>query len=53
VDWDRTGIPSQLAVGPRDAATIIEVEKEITFRGFPTLAYAMTREERLAKHGAG
>ncbi len=28
------------------------VEKKITFRGFPTLVYAITREEWLAKHGA-
>jgi len=29
----------------------MKVEKEITFRGFRTLVYAMTREEWLAKHG--
>jgi ribosomal-protein-alanine N-acetyltransferase len=28
------------------------VEKKITFRGFPTLVYAITREEWLAKHAA-
>jgi RimJ/RimL family protein N-acetyltransferase len=28
------------------------VEKEITFRGFPTLMYAITREEWVAKCGA-
>jgi len=28
------------------------VEKEITFRGFPTLVYAMTRQEWLANRGA-
>jgi [ribosomal protein S5]-alanine N-acetyltransferase len=28
------------------------VEKEITFRGFPTLVYAITREEWLANHAA-
>ena len=28
------------------------VEKKITFRGFPTLVYAITREEWVAKHGA-
>ena len=31
----------------------MKVKKEITFRGFPTLVYAITREEWLAKHGAG
>jgi ribosomal-protein-alanine N-acetyltransferase len=31
----------------------MEVETEIMFRGFPTLVYAITREEWLAKHGAG
>jgi ribosomal-protein-alanine N-acetyltransferase len=31
----------------------MKVEKEITFRGFPTLVYAMTREEWPAKRGAG
>ena len=31
----------------------MKIEKEITFRGSPTLAYAITREEWLAKHGAG
>jgi ribosomal-protein-alanine N-acetyltransferase len=30
----------------------MKVEKEITFRDFPALVYAMTREEWLAKHGA-
>ena len=30
----------------------MKVEKEITFRGFPTLVYAMTREEWLPWHGA-
>src|SRR6266478_907214 len=29
------------------------VEKEITFRGFPTLVFAITREEWLAKPAAG
>ena len=31
----------------------MKVEKEITFRGFLTLVYAMTRQEWLARHGAG
>ncbi len=31
----------------------MKVEKEITFRGFPTLVYAMTRQEWLAKRDAG
>jgi [ribosomal protein S5]-alanine N-acetyltransferase len=31
----------------------MNVEKEITFRGFPTLVYAMTREEWLVEHAAG
>jgi ribosomal-protein-alanine N-acetyltransferase len=31
----------------------MNVEKEITFRGFPTLMYAITRQEWLAKRGAG
>jgi ribosomal-protein-alanine N-acetyltransferase len=31
----------------------MKVEKEITFRGFPTLVFAMTREQWLAEHGAG
>jgi len=31
----------------------MKAEKEIRFRGFPTLVYAMTREEWLAKRGAG
>lgn len=31
----------------------MKVEKKITFRGFPTLVYAMTREEWLAKRDAG
>jgi [ribosomal protein S5]-alanine N-acetyltransferase len=30
----------------------MKVEKEITFRGFPTLVYAISREEWLAKHDA-
>jgi RimJ/RimL family protein N-acetyltransferase len=30
----------------------MKVEKEITFRGFPTLVYAITREEWLAQPGA-
>jgi [ribosomal protein S5]-alanine N-acetyltransferase len=30
----------------------MKVEKKITFRGFPTLVYAITREEWLARHGA-
>ena len=29
------------------------VEKEITFRGFPTLVFAITREQWLVKHAAG
>jgi RimJ/RimL family protein N-acetyltransferase len=28
------------------------IEEQITFRGFPTLVYAMTREKWLAWHGA-
>src|ERR1700758_2711408 len=31
----------------------MKIEKEITFRGFPTLVFAITREEWLAKCGAG
>jgi ribosomal-protein-alanine N-acetyltransferase len=31
----------------------MKIEKEITFRGFPTLVFAMTREQWLADHGAG
>jgi [ribosomal protein S5]-alanine N-acetyltransferase len=30
----------------------MKVEKEITFRGFPTLMYAISRAEWLPKHGA-
>src|SRR5437667_12480360 len=30
----------------------MKVEKEITFRGFPTLVYAITGEQWLAQHGA-
>lgn len=30
----------------------MEIEKEITFRGFPTLVYAMTREHWLAERAA-
>ena len=30
----------------------MKVEKEITFRGFPTLVYAISRQEWLANHGA-
>jgi len=30
----------------------MKVEKEITFRGFPTLVYAITREQWLAQRGA-
>jgi RimJ/RimL family protein N-acetyltransferase len=30
----------------------MKVEKEITFRGFPTLLYAMTREQWLANRDA-
>ena len=30
----------------------MKVEKEITFRGFPTLVFAITREHWLAEHGA-
>ena len=29
------------------------IEKEITFRGFPTLVFAITREQWLAEYGAG
>lgn len=31
----------------------MNIENKITFRGFPTLVYAMTREEWLAEDGAG
>ena len=31
----------------------MQVEKEITFRGFPTLVFGITREQWLAKYGAG
>jgi RimJ/RimL family protein N-acetyltransferase len=31
----------------------MKIEKEITFRGFPTLVFAMTREQWLAERGAG
>ena len=31
----------------------MKIEKEITFRGFPTLVLAMTREQWLAERGAG
>jgi len=31
----------------------MKVEKEITFRGFPTLVFAITREQWLAECGAG
>jgi RimJ/RimL family protein N-acetyltransferase len=31
----------------------MNIEEQITFRGFPTLVYAMIREEWLANHGAG
>lgn len=31
----------------------MKIEKEITFRDFPTLVYSITREAWLAKHGAG
>ncbi len=31
----------------------MKIEKKITFRGFPTLVFAMTREEWLAQRGAG
>ena len=30
----------------------MKVDKEITFRGFPTLVFAITREQWLAEHGA-
>jgi RimJ/RimL family protein N-acetyltransferase len=30
----------------------MKVEKKITFRGFPTLVYAITREEWMTEHGA-
>jgi RimJ/RimL family protein N-acetyltransferase len=30
----------------------MQVEKEITFRGFPTLVFAITREQWLSKYGA-
>ena len=30
----------------------MKVEKKITFRGFPTLVFSMTREAWLEKHGA-
>ncbi|HKS31177.1 MAG TPA: GNAT family N-acetyltransferase, partial [Chthoniobacterales bacterium] len=30
----------------------MKVENEITFRGFPTLVYVLTREQWLAAHGA-
>jgi [ribosomal protein S5]-alanine N-acetyltransferase len=30
----------------------MQVEKEITFRGFPTLVFAIAREQWLAKYGA-
>src|SRR5436190_12188979 len=41
-------LPSR-RVAEKNAMT---VEKEITFRGFPTLVFAMTREQWLAKYGA-
>jgi ribosomal-protein-alanine N-acetyltransferase len=31
----------------------MQIEKEITFRGFPTLVFAITREQWLAQHAAG
>ena len=31
----------------------MKIEKEITFRGFPTLVFAITREQWLAVHGVG
>jgi RimJ/RimL family protein N-acetyltransferase len=31
----------------------MKIEKEITFRGFPTLVFAITRNQWLAQHGAG
>jgi len=31
----------------------MRIEKEITFRGFPTLVFAITREQWLAERGAG
>lgn len=31
----------------------MKIEKEITFRGFPTLVFAITREQWLAERGAG
>src|SRR6516165_4035960 len=31
----------------------MKVEREITFRGFPTLVYAITRERWVANHDAG
>ena len=31
----------------------MEIEKETVFRGFPTLAFAISREQWLAEDGAG
>jgi ribosomal-protein-alanine N-acetyltransferase len=31
----------------------MKIERETVFRGFPTLVFAITREQWLAKHGAG
>jgi RimJ/RimL family protein N-acetyltransferase len=42
-------IPSR-RVGEKNG---MRIEKEITFRGFPTLVFAMTREEWLAQRDAG
>ena len=41
-------IPSR-RVAEKNGMTVV---KKITFRGFPTLVYAITREEWVAKHGA-
>ena len=57
-DWDLSRVISLIHPENLPSRRVAEkngmkVEKEITFRGFPTLVYAMTREEWLVQHGAG
>ena len=56
-DWDLTRVISLIHPENVPSRRIAEkngmkVEKEITFRGFPTLVFAITREEWLAKRAA-
>jgi [ribosomal protein S5]-alanine N-acetyltransferase len=57
-DWDLSRVVSLIHPENIPSRRVAEkngmtLEKEIKFRGFRTLMYAITREEWLVKHGAG